>query len=311
MKKSIFQNRAFACCAAVFCTMLWGTAFPFIKLGYERFGINDADTSSKLMFAGLRFLIAGMMTLLFFAVSSRRFPSFDKASAASVAALGLVQTFAQYFFTYIGIGFTSGTNTSVITACASFVTVLAAPLFFRSDRYTPAKLLGCVMGFGGVLIINRGGGLSADTLFGDSMIFISTLAAAFGNIISKKAASGRNPVLVTGCQLVLGAVCLIAAGLIAGLSLDLANAWGLLILLWLSTVSAVAFTIWTTLLKYHPAAGISVFNLLVPVFGTLLSGILLGENVFRLETLLSLALISAGIIMVNLNGKRNGGKEND
>ena len=74
-----------------------------------------------------------------------------------------------------------------------------------------------------------------------------------------------------------------------------------MILLWLAFVSAAAFTLWTALLKYHPASKISVFNLLVPVFGTILSGILLGENIFRAEIFLSLILITAGILAVNLS----------
>jgi drug/metabolite transporter (DMT)-like permease len=90
-------------------------------------------------------------------------------------------------------------------------------------------------------------------------------------------------------------------GLICGGRLNPANLQGVFILLWLALVSAAAFSVWTALLKVHPASRISVFNLLVPVFGTVLSGLLLGENVFRLETVLSLLLISCGIVLVNLN----------
>ena len=63
-----------------------------------------------------------------------------------------------------------------------------------------------------------------------------------------------------------------------------------------------------TELKFHDASRISVFNLLVPVFGTVLSGLMLGENVFRIETLISLILISLGIAFVNMNLKKSGGK---
>ena len=67
-------------------------------------------------------------------------------------------------------------------------------------------------------------------------------------------------------------------------------------------------SLWTALLKFHDASRISVFNLLVPVFGTVLSGLMLGENVFRIETLISLILISFGIAFVNMNLKKSGGK---
>lgn len=300
-KPSVLNNRIIACVLAVFCTLLWGTAFPFIKLGYASFEIAENDIGAKLLFAGLRFAIAGAMVYITLLISARKIPKLSRTDIAPVGVLGLVQTAAQYIFTYIGIGFTSGTNTSIITACASFFTVLAAPLFFKSDRITLMKIIGCLLGFAGVLAINwGGGGFGTDTLFGDFMILMSTISAAAGNLISKKIANGRNPVKITAFQLIIGGGVLAVAGLICGGKLSFDNMQSVLILLWLAFVSAAAFSIWTALLKHHPASMITVFNLLVPVFGTILSGIMLGEDVFKIETLISLVLISLGIAAVNL-----------
>ena len=290
-----------ACVLAVFCTLLWGTAFPFIKLGYQSFQIAESDIGAKLLFAGLRFFVAGVMVYIFSTFADKSFVKLKKSDIMPVTTLGLVQTAAQYIFTYIGIGFTSGTNTSIITACASFITVLAAPIFFRNDRLGVMKILGCVLGFMGVLAINWGGSISFDTGFGDFMIFLSTVSAAAGNLVAKKVAVGRNPVKITAFQLMIGGLVLTLIGVICGGSLSFDKIQSVLILLWLAFVSAAAFSIWTALLKHHPASMITVFNLLVPVFGTVLSGVMLGENVFRLETLISLILISLGIAVVNLS----------
>ena len=217
--KGFLRTKTAAVLLSVFCTLLWGTAFPFIKLGYSAFGVADGDVGAMLL------------------------PK--KADVLPIVTLGLVLTAGQYFFTYIGLGFTSGANTSIITACASFLTVLAAPVFFRSDRLTVLKILGCVLGFGGVLVMNQGGGVSGDTLFGDSMIFISTACAAAGNLLSKKVASGRNPLTVTAWQLLAGGGLLAVAGLIWGGRLNFSSLQGVAILLWLSFVSAAAFSVWT------------------------------------------------------------------
>lgn len=300
----LIQRKSFACLAAVFCTLLWGTAFPLIKLGYRVFGVAEGDVGSMLLFAGLRFSLAGLMTLAVLCARQRGFVKLEKSELRAVFWLGSVQTLAQYLFSYAGLGFTTAANTSIITACASFLTVLAAPLFFKSDTLTILKLLGCLIGFGGVIVINGGGGFSAGTLLGDILIFMSTVFAAGGNLIAKRVTQGRSPIKITAYQLLFGGLCLAAIGLICGGRLDLLNIRGALILLWLAVVSAAAFSVWTALLKYHPAGNISVFNLLVPVFGTVLSGILLGENVFRVETAVSLALISAGIVLVNIIIKR-------
>lgn len=300
---ALWHRRSFACIAAVFCTLLWGTAFPFIKLGYQAFGIAEGDVGSMLLFAGLRFFIAGLMVLCVLCAKQRGFAALPRREVLPVLWLGSVQTLGQYLFTYIGIGLTTGTNTSIITACASFITVLAAPLFFKSDRLTALKLFGCALGFGGVLVMNGGGGFSVDTLPGDLLIMMSTVMAAGGNLIAKHVIQGKDPVRITAYQLLLGGAALSLIGLLCGGALDLLQWQGALILLWLALVSAAAFSVWTTLLKYHPAGRIAVFNLLVPVFGTALSGLLLGENIFQPATALSLLLIACGIVLVNVELK--------
>ena len=153
----LLQNKKIAYLTAIFCTLLWGTAFPFIKVGYSAFEIEESDIGSKLIFAGMRFMLAGFMVFLFLWISKRKPPTLSKKDILPVCSLGVVQTGLQYIFTYIGIGFTSGTNTSIITACASFFTVLFVPLFFKNDRLTLMKIIGCILGFGGIIAINFGG----------------------------------------------------------------------------------------------------------------------------------------------------------
>ena len=298
------KNYKVAAALAIFCTLLWGTAFPFIKVGYAQFGIEGNDIGSKLLFAGARFTLAGIMVLFIFLVKNKHLPKIEKNGIMPVMLLGSVQTFGQYIFTYIGIGFTSGANTSVITACATFFTVLFAPLFFKSDKLNICKIIGCVLGFCGVLCVNSGGGVTVDTLFGDFMILMSTLSAAAGNFISKGIVRDREPISVTGFQLLFGGILLLIAGFVTGGKLDFSSIKALLVLLWLAFVSAAAFAIWTALLKHHPASRICDFNLLVPVFGTLLSGIMLGESVFGIETIVSVVLICAGIFISNMQIKK-------
>ncbi len=301
--KRLFQAKSASVPLAIFCTLLWGTAFPFIKLGYAAFDVAENDVGAMLLFAGCRFFLAGLMVLPVLAFGRNTLLP-KKGDYLPIAVLGLVMTGAQYFFTYIGLGYTSGANTSIITACASFFTVIGAALLFRGDRLTVLKILGCIVGFGGVLVMNRGGAVTTATLLGDGLILVSTVCSAAGNLLSKKIAAGRNPLLVTAWQLIFGGALLIIAGLCFGGRLDFSKLTGVMILVWLAFVSAAAFSIWTALLKYHSASRISVFTLLIPVFGTALSGLLLGESVFRIETILALLLIAAGIVMVNLSGKR-------
>ena len=62
----------------------------------------------------------------------------------------------------------------------------------------------------------------------------------------------------------------------------------------------VAFTIWATLLKYNSVGKVTPYGFAVKVFGTALSAVFLGEAVFTWNNLVGLALVSVGILWVNV-----------
>lgn len=304
----LLKNRKFAYLCAVLCTMLWGTAFPVIKLGYGIMSIESDDIASKLVFAGARFLIGGVIVYIFGSVIAKKPVKMQKADIKPVALLALVQTALQYLFSYIGVGYTTAANTAIITGCMSFFVVLLSPLFFKSERLTFLKITGCIIGFAGVLAVNFSGFDSLGFSFlGEGFVLLSTLCAAAGNLITKGCMKSRSSVTVTAFQLSAGGLILLLSGFAFGGSINLASPANMLVLLYLAFVSAGAFTLWTAILRYHPVSKISVFNLLVPVFGTLWSGILLGEGILNIENLISLILVCGGILLVNLQPEKDGG----
>lgn len=299
------QHKKAAWAAAVLCTLLWGTAFPAIKLGYQIMDVSQEDIASKLIFAGARFALGGLLVWIIGCFQKKTPLAPKKSELPPIFLLGGVQTALQYFCSYIGVGYTSAANTSIITACMSFFVVLMAPLFFKGDRLTAKKILGCILGFLGVLFINFSGigqGLSFSFL-GEGMVLLSTLCAAGGNLLTKGLMKKKNPVSVTAFQLLFGGVLLLASGFCLGGVLRISSVQAALLLLYLALVSAVAFTLWTAVLSWHPVSKISIFNLLVPVFGTLWSGILLSEHVFTTQNALALVFICAGIVFVNIGGE--------
>ena len=75
---------------AILCNCLWGSAFPFIKLGYRLFGIDAADTASILCFAGARFAIASVWVFLGSCLLQKRPPILPRGKVlAECCALGL------------------------------------------------------------------------------------------------------------------------------------------------------------------------------------------------------------------------------
>jgi drug/metabolite transporter (DMT)-like permease len=285
---------------------LWGTAFPVIKKCYEIFNITAADYGSKILFAGERFFIAGLMVLIVGIILERSFIYPKKQDFLPIAILGFFQIFLQYLFSYIGLSNTTGTKTSVITALGSFLAVLSAPIFFKNDKLNGKKILGCILGFLGVIFINlKGLSQGTFTFLGEGFVILSTLAATTGSIYSKKVCIGRSPSTVSAYHLLIGGLGLTLVGIILGGSVIFDTGAKVLLLLYLGFISAVSFTVWTALLKYNPVSRILIFNLLIPIFGTIWSGILLGEKIVSIENAISVILIALGIILVNLKEKNN------
>ena len=144
--------------AASFCCLLWGSAFPAVKIGYRLLDIGGEDSAAQIVYAGLRFFIAGVLIVLFHCLRERRFVAPKSSSWPMVAKLGLVQTAVQYFFFYIGMAHTSGVKASVITASNVFWAILISALVFRFEGLGWNTLLGCLCGFLGVVVINLSGG---------------------------------------------------------------------------------------------------------------------------------------------------------
>lgn len=287
---------------ALFCTLLWGSAFPAVKTGYALFQIGD-DAASKLFFAGWRFMLAGIAVLAVSVVMNRKLLIPQKGKWKGILLLGVVQTTFQYVFFYIGLSHTTGVKGSVITAMTTFLAVGISHFLFPDDRLNTRKTIGCLIGFAGVLMITIS---SADSLRGgfvwngEGFMLLSTIASGGGAVISKFVAKGQSPMMVTGWQLTLGGAVLLIAGIVGGGHFNSITPQAIALLAYLIFLSAAAFTIWTALLKQYPVGRVTVYNFLVPVFGSLMSGVVLHETVFTVRNILSLVLVCSGIILVNL-----------
>lgn len=293
---------------ALIANFLWGSAFPGIKAGYALFAIGANDTASQIVFAGCRFTLAGLLVLLIFGLGRRMIrqekPRIlpEAHSLRPVLILALLQTAIQYFFFYIGLAHTLGVRGSVIEGSSSFVAILVAALLFHQEKLTAGKVTGCLIGFSGVVLINLPALLSATGAglnLGDAAILLSTVSAACSQVAVKEFSKHFDPILLSAWQFVFGGLMLLFGGLIAGGHLSQVTPAGIALLLYLAFVSAAAYSLWSLLLKYNPVSRITVFSFLTPVFGVLLSLLVLHED--RQDPLLltgSLVLVCLGIILV-------------
>lgn len=306
-----YLNRIWAVVLLAFVSCaLWGSAFPMIKIGYEQFGITESGPGAKILFAGVRFVIAGILAWTAGSAARRKPLIPKKTEWTKIMLLSLFQTILQYFFFYLGLANCSGVKSSIINGSGAFVVILLTTLVFRMEKLTLKKLLGCILGFAGIIAINLGGDMSGFAWNGEGFIFLTVLSYAGSTILIKRfTGEGADPVMMSSLQFVFGGLVLTLLGLFMGGAVE--SGWqlsgaGLGTLMWLAFVSAAAYSLWAILLKYNPVSRVAVFGFLNPICGVLLSALLLGETeqAFNLRSVLALALVCLGIFIVNYEKNR-------
>ena len=310
-KESILRKQGMVVLMAVLCCLLWGSAFPCIKLGYQLFDIPSGDSSSQILFAGIRFTLAGILVILAGSVLQGKFLKPSGKAIPKVLKLCMFQTVLQYIFFYIGLAHITGVKGSIVNAVNVFFTILVSCLLFRLEKLDKQKTLGCMIGFAGVIIVNLGGEFDMSfTMIGDGFLMISAFAYALSSVLIKIYGKDENPVMLSGYQFVAGGFVMILAGLIMGGRLNIVTIKGILLLLYMAFISAGAYTLWSLLLKHNPVSKVAVFGFCTPIFGVILSAIILGESTsFQPKTLAALLFVCIGIIIVNYKKKEENFKD--
>lgn len=298
-RANLYQDRRFVIGMAVLCCFLWGSAFPAIKGGYALLHVGKSDTAAQMLFAGWRFLAAGLILLVLAALG--RMPLVPpRDQIPKVVGLGFVQTTLQYVFFYVGLAHATGVKSSIMNATGAFFGVILAHFLYADDRLNRRKVLGCLLGFAGVVVVNLGGkGLDFDfTLLGEGFVVIAAFVLAAASIWGKTISQKMDAMVMTGWQLGIGGLGLLAIGYAGGGALEGFDARSLGLMAYMAGLSAAAFALWSLLLKHNPVGLLAVFNFLIPVFGVLLSALFLHEPVLAWKNAAALVLVCGGIWLV-------------
>ncbi|MBN1057404.1 DMT family transporter [Clostridium botulinum] len=300
-KRKLYTNRKTIVILAIISCILWGSAYPAIKVGYELFNIGTNDIGSKLIFAGYRFAIAGILVLVMELINRKNIFKYSLKEFGEITLLGSTQTALQYLFFYVGLSYTTGVRGSIINGTGTFASIILAHIIYKNDKLNFNKILGCIIGFIGVIIVNLNGksiGGQGFSLKGEGSLMIAAIIFAASAIYGKKITQNKDASIVTGYQLFIGGIILSILGFIFGGHLKGFTSKSTMLLIYMALLSSIAFAIWSQLLKFNKVGVISVFNFLVPIFGTLLSAIFLKENIFDIKILISLILVCSGIFLV-------------
>lgn len=296
----IYSNTFLVAAAALLCCALWGSATPFIKIGYELM-LPQADVPSTILFAGIRFTLAGVITIFIYSIGRKKFLYPKKANLGRVATVSCFQTVIQYIFFYIGLSNTTGVKGTIASGSSTFFSILIACFIFKQEKFTVKKLVACIMGFAGIIIANLSGLDLTMNFTGDCFVLFSAISYSMSSVLMKRYSKYEDPVTISGYQFIGGGIFMILVGLVFGGTVQISDGKSLAVLLYLALLSAIAYSVWGILLKYNPVSKVTVFSFMIPVFGVLLSGLLLSEssNVSPLNLVITLVLVSTGIVLLN------------
>ncbi|WP_339242627.1 DMT family transporter [Paenibacillus sp. FSL R5-0517] len=300
-KPSKFSDPIFVMLIASLCCLLWGSAYPSIKLGYIAFNILPEDIASKYVFAGYRFTLAGLLLLLLSRIVRKEKLQLSRTQWTSLIMLGILQTGLQYMFFYVGVANTTGVKGSIMNATTTFFSVVLAHFIYKNDKLSRNKIVGCLLGFVGVIIVNFHTDLLtfSFSFTGEGFIILAALVFSVTALYAKRLTATIDVLIITGVSLFIGGLVLTLLGLLLGGRVTHFTLESTSNLIYLALLSSVAFCLWNMLLKYNKVGRVSVYNFLIPVFGALLSALFLGETILELKNLAALLFVSVGIYLVN------------
>lgn len=294
-------NKYWVIVIALFCAVLWGSAFPVLKVSYAELGIAADDRNAIIVLAGIRFFLAALIIFVLIVVGIRQSPKVKRKILPQLFLLGLLQISLQYFFFYNGLAHTTGMKSAILSSAGIFFVVVLAHFVYTDDRLDWRKIIGLIAGFTGIILINSGKHLTLDFSWqGEGFMILSGLVSAIGTILAKRISKEVHPFVLTAWQMLLGSLLLIAVGL-PGLkphAMVFTNK-ALLLLFYSAFLSATAFSLWYAILKYNKAGEISVYKFMTPVSGAILSALFIPGERLTLNMFMALLLVALGVIIVN------------
>ncbi len=299
MKHNILQKESVMVIATLFTSFLWGSAYPSIKIIYSEIGV--LGEFEKLILAGFRFAIAGLVVLVFSKVKLKAKLKPERNELLLTGVLGLL-TFATFTLFFIGLGYTSSTKGPIVSSVGIFFVAIFSHFMSRSNRMNVKKTIGLICGFTGVVLANITFITQAAfsfTLNGEGFLIFHAVLSAITTVLIKKHAYSMDVVRVNGWQLLLGGVLLLFVGFAGHPAMPLFNVLSAGLLVYIGVVSAVSYTLCFLLLRYHKATEVEQYKFAIPLFGSLLSVIFIPGEHMGIEMLGAAVLVATGIFIVN------------
>lgn len=280
--------------------MLWGSLYPCIKLGYKAFDIDTTNVSQILMFAGVRFILCGIIITVFAVLRKEKLA---RKSIGYIALAGFFTIILHYTCTYIGLALTNSSKTAILKQLGTLFYICFAFLFVKEEKFSINKIIGAIVGFCGIVAINSGPG-GGELSLGDALIILASVCTVAGSLASKKALKNTTPIMFTGISQLFGGTFLLITAFSMGGEMVNFNSKSVPILAYICAASIVAYCLWNYVISKTELSKNFIIKFAEPLFACIFGAILLGEDIFKWQYLVSFVLISLGIVIGNLSNKK-------
>ena len=280
---------------------LWGSLFPFVKIGYAAFSIDSGSIPDILMFASMRFMLSGIIVCLIAFLRKESLGRPCKNNIIYILIMGFFSIVLHYAFTYVGLSVTDGSKTALIKQLGPLIYVCFSFLFFKNEKFSVLKIVGAIIGFGGIIAINYSSdGISFS--FGDILIILASLCTVVSSVINKNIVKNNSPFWITGISQLSGGIILFIAACIMGADMLVFNLKSALVFIYICSASIIAYVLYSYILKTSSLSKMFIIKFAEPLFACIFGALLLGENILKIQYLLAFILISVGIILGNKSG---------
>ena len=287
--------------AAIFCCLLWSSAFVGIKIGLEY--------TDPIRYASIRFIISGLIVMPFCS-ELKNYWKYVKGSWKFLIFLALLQTTFHYTMYYIGIGMVEGALAAITVGSTPLFVAITSHFMMGNDKMTWSKVLTIICGLSGVTLVAVGRSLGQENanvqILGVVMLLITNIAGSFNNILVAKEKKNIPPLIISSFSMLVGGIgmFLLSIPIEGMIDFDPRPTEYYVSLAWLTFVSAAGVSVWTILLK-KPGISVSKLNFwkfLIPVSGALLSWSFLPEEP-NLISIAGIIIIGTSLIALNLHNR--------
>jgi drug/metabolite transporter (DMT)-like permease len=292
--KNLFRSATFL---AIVACWLWSTAFASVKIGLQY--------QKPFHFAGLRFLLAGILIFLWFGKPGRYLREVIE-NWKFILVIAFVQTFLQYAFFYTGMNMVPGALGAMLVGSSPLFIAIVAHLFSEDDKITLSKTLSILAGVAGLALITLGRSRirTREELewLGILFLIVNNFLSGYANVLVKKNPEPVSPYVLSSASLIIGGILFLLVSLPAEGIKNGPFPWIYYLALgWLSFISAAALTIWYALLK-RPGVKVSELNswkFIIPVSGAFLSWSLVKGERPDFYSILGMVVIAVSLVAIS------------